>query len=194
MGYQTTPDLADEFLLALADAESRQMSLEEAASHFRPDLTASQSRAMKEFLEERGWVAVDLTMVDGSIGPARRILAAGWDRIEQLRSPSRGPANGAQTYIENKGGQVSVGDGNTFVQNFGIDPDDLAQVLAAIGVMRSERPDDSALDDIEAILIDDDEPPQSKRTALMWLNDVAVRATGSAAGAGIVEAVGAVLG
>ena len=193
MGYQTTPDLADEYLLALAEAEGRQISLDEASIYFRPDLSSAQSRGMKEFVKERRWVDIDIA--HGVVGPPRRILAAGWDRISQIRNPSPATRHEAPIFnIENMGGQLSVGDGNTFVQNFGIAPDDLTMILQAVGDMRAEFPNDSALDDIEAILIDEEEPPKSKRTALKWLNDVAIRATGSAAGAGIVAAVGNVLG
>ena len=170
------------------------MTLQEAKQHFRPELSSPVSRQVYQFVSDRRWVEIDVA--HRVIGPVRRILPNGWDRIQQLQNPVQ-PRSG-QTInigsIETNGGQLAVGNQNSQTQHFGIEASDLATVLERLQEMRLEFPDDLAFDDIEAVLVSEEEPAESKRTALKWLRDIAVRATGSAAGQGLIEAISAVLG
>ena len=190
---KTIPTLADEYVLAIADASNQGLSVLVAHQYFGNDLSKHVHWEIVKLVEGNKWVEFDLDP-HARFGVPRGMLPAGWDRVGQLRNPTA--ATEGQTFniaIENNSGQLAAGNANTQIQNFGINASQLATILERLHDMRLEFPNDAAFDDIEAVLTDEDEPPQAKRVSLMWLRDIAIRASGSAAGQGIIEAVNAII-
>ena len=185
MDHLTTPQLADDFLLTLADAQNRGMTLQEARDYWRPELSSAAVRETYHFMSDRRWV--DVNIAHGVLGPINRILPSGWDRIEHLQNPA--PSSSGQVInIERltNNGQFAVGNENTQVQNIGFTSDDLDQILR---IIKEHRPPDEAdnqeWDDIE-VVVAENSSPAAVRTALRWfaqkLDDVSTRAVGTALG------------